>query len=263
MRRSLRAPALAIALVVLAASGTGCGGSDDGSSDAGKPTTTVKLSGPPVKIVSIQGDLTKDLNLPGLRAGVAAVNAAGGVHGRRIELEVCFDKNDANTAARCARDAVADSSVIATVSNQNNFGTTVNPVLESAGMASVGSEPYTQSDFTSKVIFPTAVGGLSVAGAAAVAADVVDAKRIVLPVIDVTAGRTLPPLIDAGVLAPRGMKLAATVPVPLTAADVSAQAAAVTDAKPDAILFALTPDIGQRFIQALLQQGSKRPFVFP
>ena len=56
----------------------------------------------------------------GAQAAIAAINAAGGVKGHPLELDVCDDQQNANAAATCARRFVNDSSVIATAGDNNS-----------------------------------------------------------------------------------------------------------------------------------------------
>src|ERR1700709_1011762 len=48
-------------------------------------------------------------------AAITTINAAGGINGHPITIEVCDTNRDANQAATCARKAVSDTAVIAVV----------------------------------------------------------------------------------------------------------------------------------------------------
>lgn len=61
----------------------------------------------------------------------AAINEAGGIKGRKIELTVCNDKFDPNTAADCARQA-APKRVVTVIAGYQPLVPQVIPVVEAA-----------------------------------------------------------------------------------------------------------------------------------
>jgi branched-chain amino acid transport system substrate-binding protein len=136
-------------------------GSADGSEDS---TDSGGASGDPIKIVTIN-PLTRAASVnpeigDAAQAAVEAINEAGGVNGRPLELTVCDDQGDPNLAASCARDAVADGAV-AHVSMLDNLGPSYIPILQQAGIASIGGYPVTGPDLTAETVFPLA-GGIAV-----------------------------------------------------------------------------------------------------
>src|SRR4051812_10857911 len=71
----------------------------------------------PLKIGIIAPSRSPAFNLPtsiaAAKAGVRALNARGGLHGHKIDLVYCNDKNDANQAQACARQLVGDKVIAA------------------------------------------------------------------------------------------------------------------------------------------------------
>lgn len=126
-------------------------------------------SGNPPTLVSIVDNLQPGQDSAGLNAAVGAINAAGGIHGHKMVVNVCNDENDPNQAAACARQAAANPAVLAAVGNDTNYGAQVDPILAKAGIANIGPIPYSSTDFTDKNSYPTSMGTLSEAGQVAVA----------------------------------------------------------------------------------------------
>ncbi|OLO25779.1 hypothetical protein PZ61_0235670 [Streptomyces sp. MNU77] len=253
--RSRAAAALALTALLAA----GC--SDPAGSPEGDSGTS-GLSGPPVKLVAIADEHNRADSEVGVRAAVRSVNARGGIAGRPLQVTVCANQDNANLAAKCARDAAADPDVVGLAGTQNNFGSATNPVLEEAGLSTVGI-PLTASDFTSEAFYAV-VGGNVVAlySQLDVLVEEAGARRLTVAYLDIPAGRQLPPLV-ASYLRARGLPAARTVAVPPSAVDVSAQAAEALRDDPEGVALLLTTDMSSRFLQAVRQQGATAPVSVP
>jgi ABC-type branched-subunit amino acid transport system substrate-binding protein len=142
---------LAAAGALIAAAGCGSSGGA-GSSGSG---------GGPIKLLVVSQLQASTFSFPeiedGARAAAAAINAAGGVAGHRIQVDACNDQGDPNIAGTCARTAVQQhyAGVIMTT---ELYSASVLPLLESAKIPAVGSVPLTAPDFTSPVSFPLSGG---------------------------------------------------------------------------------------------------------
>jgi len=256
--RGIRAAACMIGLAgVVAAAGCSSGGGGSTSS-AATPKAADKATGSPIVVASIIGPQQPADDQAGINSAVNDINAHGGVGGHPLRVIYCNDNGDANTAAACARSAIANKSVVAAVSDDTNYGSAVDPILTQAGIAMIGGVAFTTADFTSKNFFSYQAGNFEVAGEAAIAADQLHAKKIFMPYLDIPAGSSLPPLINA-TLAPRGQKLAGSLAIPVTATDLSSYVAKVQQAHPDAIITALTTDLAGRFVQTARQEGIQTP----
>ena len=257
-------PAASPATTAVAPKTTGAPVSSAAPTTPASPATTAVPTGPatgtPVKVGLLIGATVRPQSESGMKGAIAAVNAAGGVKGHPVELVVCSDNNDANLSAKCARDLTDDKSIIALVGSGSTSAANADPILEAAKIASVGGELSQTPDFSSPVVFPVHIGGQQVAGAAAILTDVLNKKNISIAYIDAPAGAVLPPLIETGVLKPRGLKWNAQVPVAVGIGDVTPQAAALFGS--DGIVIAHTQDISARLIKAVRQQyGTQLPIA--
>ncbi len=193
-----------------------------------------------------------------VRAAVASINAAGGLNGRLLRVEICDDKNDANEATKCARKAARDG-VVATVGNTSNFGDMIMPVLEQAGIASIGHNPIMPRDFASSAAFPLQTGSPgTVAGAAKMLANQ-GVKRIRLAAVDSPAGASGEPFVRAGIKGTDSELVGMTL-VPLGAPDYSIYAQAIFQDS-DGVVLGMNADQAARTITALRQADPNKPIA--
>jgi len=176
--------ALSIVLAATCLAAVGCGSDSDSSTAASSQTGTAaqKPSGAPIKIAVIndvtqKGGLGRPEIPAAAKARVAAVNAAGGIDGRPLDLIACDSKQDPDAARACAREVV-DEGAVAVVGSQTNAEATMYPILERAGVAAIGTTPTTPVAGTSKVdfCFNPGVAGVFLAPVAALQAD--GAKKV-------------------------------------------------------------------------------------
>ncbi|MDQ8043064.1 MAG: ABC transporter substrate-binding protein [Solirubrobacteraceae bacterium] len=155
--------ALAPACVALMAVGVaGCGSSSDSggssaSSGGGKGTLKIFMDYPADNQIADFADMK-----PAAEAAVEAVNKAGGVKGQKLQLIVCNNKYDQGQALVCARNAIKEKAV-ALVGQSDGFTPQTIPLLESAGIPSIGNfATGLPEDYTSKYVYP--LNGGSVQG---------------------------------------------------------------------------------------------------
>lgn len=199
--------------------------------------------------------------VPGAQAAVEAINARGGVNGRKLEMEHCDPKNDPNRAGACARKAAADESIVATVGNALlSGGEQVNPVLEKAGMAAIATKAYGPSDWNSPNVFTVEGGGPSGASGAAVILAARGAKTFTIVSLQVPAVVTTLDFVDKLVMPnfPQ-TKVDKTVLMPPTTTDVTPYVAETLRGNPDGVAVILTRGLAIPFIKALRGQGFKGP----
>lgn len=98
--------------------------SDDGpntASDGGVTANSIVIGN-----ITAENGVLGDAFAPavrGMRAWAAAVNAAGGIHGRKIVLKTCDDREDRNRDLQCAQQLVERDKVFAIVgANSRSFG---------------------------------------------------------------------------------------------------------------------------------------------
>ena len=137
-----------VASAVLAGT-SACGG--------GATASTYNLKGKPIKIMSIGTFASNPIfstpeNKTAVEAGVAAINKAGGIKGRPIEVEFCDDGFTPTGVTACATKAVANK-VVAVVGSLSSFPGFL-PILEKGGVAYLGSSGMSIGEFDSPVSFP-------------------------------------------------------------------------------------------------------------
>lgn len=234
-------------------------------STAAAGATGPKLAGAPIKVMTI-GNWTQPsagTQYPqypaGAQARAQAVNNAGGIHNRPIQVIVCSDENDPNTALRCARNAVSDK-VAAVVGLQTPNDNVILPVLAKAGIPAIGVYPFNPIAFTSKVSFPDVAGVYAIIGGMPHALAAAGAKRVSLIYPGGAAGANLflqqwGPGVKAANLHSTG-----EVAVPANAHDLSAVVAAATKNGTDGVA-GVSLDAEASLVQAMRQQAPNAKFA--
>ena len=199
--------------------------------------------------------------VPGAHAAVEAINARGGVNGRKLEMEHCDPKNDPNRAGACARKAAEDETILVTVGNALlSGGEQVNPVLEKAGLAAIATKAYGPSDWNSPNVFTVEGGGPSGASGAAVILAAKGAKTFTIVSLQVPAVVTTLDFVNKLVMPNFAQtKVDKTVLMPPTTTDVTPYVAETMRGNPDGVAVILTRGLAIPFIKALRSQGFKGP----
>jgi ABC-type branched-subunit amino acid transport system substrate-binding protein len=111
----------------------------------------------PIKLMVISSVNNAASNNPQVfsaaQAAAHSINAKGGVNHHKIQILTCNDQYVPTVAAACARQAVS-SHVVADSGTLSVLSDSINPILQQANIASVGSVPITDSDDTNPVSFP-------------------------------------------------------------------------------------------------------------
>lgn len=187
----------------------------------------------------------------GAKAGVQAVNAAGGVGGRDVELILCDDGNDPNTAAGCARRAVKEG-VAAIIGGYTAFEPQIVPIVERAGIPWIGPTALQNSTSPSYWL----LGGEGATLAFAMGFDLV-ARRCAR---SAGIGESLPPvkagvgLFELGVGAAGGAIAKASYGAQ-GVADWAPVVAAVTGAGADCLAILSSPATAPQIVTAATQSG--------
>ncbi|MER6144269.1 ABC transporter substrate-binding protein [Streptomyces sparsogenes] len=194
---------------------TGCGTLGGAGSEA------------PITVMTWAPENTKATNMPGMPAMAQAyarwVNASGGIHGRKLKVITCNERNDPSEAARCARRAASEK-VVAVVGSYSQYGRYFISALEGAGIPYIGGYGLTQEEFDSPYSYPVNGGQAALlAGNGRQLASVCHRVALVRP--DTIAGDAFPDLLDAG-LAAGGRQAAEDVRAPEDAGDYTRQAGA-------------------------------------
>jgi branched-chain amino acid transport system substrate-binding protein len=222
------------------------------SSYAASSHVVLTASPSPVKVGAIVSTNSPLLSIPSIpasiRAAVRNINSHGGLDGHRVVFDYCNDQVNPTVAAQCANKMVTDH-VIATVGNFSLFGAAIVPVLDSAGIPQIASEPLVQQQYTSPKSFLIDPGGYGYANSSMIAAHQAGVKKIAIVYV---AGAGLGSAIASGVkkATSLGMQVVAQIPVSPVATDLDSTVQAVTSSGADAAYIVLTTPGSVAFIQS-------------
>ena len=212
--------------LVLALAGTFAGAAGAVPAQSGSSAKPVKIG---ILYDKSQGDGNAAVAV--LQAAAKAQNARGGLGkaGQKVEVVPCNAAvNDANAALACVNDWVADPDVVALVGNSGTQSNAVDPILEKAGLASVGPLALQAADFQNPIAFPVSAGFATAGGQATVLADKKGAKKISIAVPDISGVDALQPIANIA-LAPRGAKVSELLKLAVDKQDYSAEATQLAD----------------------------------
>lgn len=186
----------------------------------------------------------------GAKAASEAINKAGGVNGKQIEVVFCNTRGDANQAARCARQA-ADGNVDAQVGRVDIFSAQTIPIIESAEIPDIGSvSTGAELDFSSSYTFPIAPGTYGAFLATPHAFKAAGKKSMVVVTADIANG-ILQAEETSAVGKAIGLDVKPMIKVPTQGVtDYTPYVQQVKDAGVDAVLMQLGPAGGQAFVKA-------------
>jgi ABC-type branched-subunit amino acid transport system substrate-binding protein len=242
-----------------AAASTPAATAADGGGSASTTTATGKQpTGEPIKAMTIAAVNWNGPAYPNILETAKLyekwINAHGGIAGRPLQVQTCDEMGDPNTLATCGRKAIADG-VVAVVGSFTLTGDRITPILDAGKTAWFGiSSSVSPAERNSPVTFEFGPGQ---AVQVAQALDAVDrgCKKIGYLTLD-TPGKTVGIQLEQATLATRGMKLAKTVAIPVSAQDYSPQAAQITSGT-DCIIGAISETNWASFLPAFAQTGSK------
>ncbi|MER6831369.1 ABC transporter substrate-binding protein [Streptosporangium sp. NPDC000563] len=248
-RRLTAVAAVASTLALTAA----CSATPDDETPATSATSAVSSESASLKLVGILTVSAPSVGFPdqaaAIEAAVSAVNDAGGIAGRKVELTVCNDQADPNVSAKCAQDAVGQGA-IAVIGGLSVGGSGMVPVLEQAGIPLL-SHPINPLEFTSKTSWPIPGGTpVSFSGAAIGLVKTYGCKKVDAITQSLPSSIASADFADAG-LRSLGMKLNAKIAVPTTNADYGPPVAQVVSNGADCVVLALPPGEAGKAIAAL------------
>lgn len=189
-----------------------------------------------------------------MQAAISVINAAGGIKGHPIDLTVCNDQNNPNVAQSCAEQAVAGHDA-AVITGQDEFGTSILPTLQKAGIPFVGNLTETVADATSPVSFPLTSGLYNNASATGIAAELSGCKKAaaILPDYGVLT-TSLRTGVQQG-LASKGATDVGTIVVPLSTTDYAPSVAAAVQKGASCVIGAMAEAGTTALLTAVKQQG--------
>jgi ABC-type branched-subunit amino acid transport system substrate-binding protein len=226
------------------------------ASASSAPSATTGATGTPIKLMTItalSGPQTYPWIPAAAKAAATAVNKAGGISGRQVEIVACDEKFTPQGAGDCARQAI-DEKVTAVVGAVSAFGDTYTPILEKAGIPLVAGLPNSPAETTSPISYPI-TGSALVLTAAAATAKAAGAGSVAYLGPNVPAYSGLLELTK-GLLPSVGVTLAGNTTYPPRATDYTQFVATAYGSKADAVVPVLTADSTlPAFVNAVGQGG--------
>lgn len=260
-RHTVRALALITALALVAAA---CG--DDDDDDASSTTTTAateettttsaapELTGDPIVLMALyegSGAVATPEVPEGAIGAAEAINAAGGIDGRPVEIIECDLANDPNQATACGQQAV-DEGVVAVVGPVSANAGQYFPALEAAKIPVVGNTPASVQDFLSPASYPLYGGIITASAGLADALVMQGATTVSIARIDLAAAAAIGGFANAA-LERHGLVINNDIPIPVGAPDMATYVAAALEGGTDGVLVGLTGQDATNFIIALRQ----------
>lgn len=240
-----------VALITLAVAPAGAGSSAGSGTGSSAGTTKVGMYGPVA-----DNDLGTSFpeSVSAVRAGIRAINKAGGLQGKDLELVFCDPHEDANEAGDCARKFV-DEGVVAVVGSFSVHGDVINPILQDASIADVGMAAVGPADFTAPNSFPIDGGTLTAFPSVVIALGEAGNKSVFQAGVDVAQAAALEGF-DRAAAEAAGMEWSGSVAVPLAAPDFAPYVAAAVDSGAASVVLALSDADTTKFIVAANDVGA-------
>ncbi|GAA1828162.1 hypothetical protein GCM10009836_02380 [Pseudonocardia ailaonensis] len=236
--------------VVLAAAVSGCATTSGSASGGGGKADPIVLFSP----IPLSGSRQYNETVAGENAAAAAINAAGGIKGRPIEIKTCDSKSDPTQEAVCAQEIVT-SKPVAVIAQATGRSTAVTDTTNENKIASIGGLGFGSTDALRESVasFPLSTGPTApMACPAGLGAD--GRNRLGAMVTDLASGAVIAQAAEAATKAVPGTAWTKTVKVLPEATDMAGLFQTMLDSQSNGVLFAgsVTQTIG------LLQANNNR-----
>jgi ABC-type branched-subunit amino acid transport system substrate-binding protein len=229
-------------------------------STSGASTSAPKFRGKPLVIGIIVPTNTSSANFPeavgAAKAAAIAMNANGGIAGRKVQVNYCNEENDPNAGAQCVRtlQAAGAVAVVSAFSSSNAPG--LYSALQGASMASVGGIVASATELSSPVSFPVDSPLLDFIGCGAQFLPVAKVTKFGAVQFDISASDQTIELAALGASSVNG-KIAVTQKVPETVTDFTSTVNAIQSARANGVVLSLPEQQSTQYIQTAYQLGSK------
>jgi ABC-type branched-subunit amino acid transport system substrate-binding protein len=229
-----------------------------GSSATSSATSTTSASGSTINVMGF-GTLQSAVvsvpdAAPAMQARVDEINAAGGIGGHKINLIICDDQNDPNTAASCGREAVSDKAVAVLIPFSNNSAQIL-PILAAANIPAIYNAALSPADETSPNSFPRDAGVMGIYGGLGQQLAKEGCTKVGAVVL------SIPPTLLGAQWLQTGLKSKnvpmVSVQVGLTQASFSASVSQLISEGADCIVPVTAPQQGSEIALAIQQAGKK------
>jgi branched-chain amino acid transport system substrate-binding protein len=262
MRR--RTKVLVAASLVMTGLATGCSSSKSDSSGSSGNGGSSKDEIAIGSIVSISGSfprLTSGAKY-GLEAWAAAVNAAGGINGRKVHVYMMDDKGDAATALSQAKTLINTNKVVAIVGEQSQNGSPWIPYVVSKGIPIVGGNTYDVPTMTNPGFFNVGGNLLSTFYGIAALAKAHGPKMGNLFCAESPACASTTALLS-GFGKDQGLSVGYSSTVSASAPDYTAQCQGVKNSGASSYSLGMAQQTLQTVVTQCVQQGLKLPVILP
>jgi ABC-type branched-subunit amino acid transport system substrate-binding protein len=192
----------------------------------------------------------------GAEAAAAAINKAGGIKGRQVQIIFCNNQSVSATAVNCARQAV-DAGAVAVVGHVTSASTFDIPVYAQAGIPDIGNWTVGNPiDWTNPNEFPIAGGTAGAYSSLPFAFKKLGKKRLVIVIQDVPASAA------GGKIAKNAAKVAGvpvvgTILLPGSTTDFAPQAQKLRELNPDSVEFITSAGVSGGLMRAAFSLGVK------
>lgn len=212
-------------------------------------------------IEAMTGPAGVDTTSPkGAQAAASAINAAGGIGGRKIDVLSCDSASDPNQAAVCAREAVSDHAM-AVVGTFEPLGiSSILPVLQAAKIPLLSSTPGGGPlEFNSPISFQV-TGGAPVATFGTIPAAQAEHCKSVAVWGDssIDGGQTKELVAD---LNAKGISATLTQVPTTSTTDVTPMVSEALSHNPDCVMYMGPSNLTAQLITGLAKTGSKAQFI--
>jgi ABC-type branched-subunit amino acid transport system substrate-binding protein len=267
-RRTARIAGAVSAAAALALAAAACGSSSGGSAAGSSPDpsassvsssspggTTFGLKGKPILIGTMGPVQSSTLSEPwieqGAKIGAAAVNAAGGIDGRPVQVEFCDDHGTAQGGSVCAQQLLVQDKVTMMVGDDGTEEPALIPALSTANTISFGSMGASQQSLDSPRVFII---------------DPVEAEYWVMPRMFPAATRKVVYLPEESAIAqaaakanlaylPKGVTAAPPITIPSSATSMQQYCLEIKASGADTVIPTMNPDQVATLIQTCAQVG--------
>jgi ABC-type branched-subunit amino acid transport system substrate-binding protein len=184
------------------------------------------------------------------KAAVKGWNSRGGLHGHKLQLVYCNDKNDPNLGSACARQMVSEKVIAVVGGGAFASGAQITAILGRSGIPQIGWNPVSGPEFNAPNIFLMSGGTLN---GYQIWLSYVGKNKDRYKVVQVSAdnpGATGVRTILDATYKHAGGEYTSTVLVPATAADFAPLVQSATEGNPNSVFMLVGQEQASLFIHA-------------
>jgi branched-chain amino acid transport system substrate-binding protein len=261
-KRSLAIAIAAAAAIAIAGCGSSSSSSSSGSSSKAAGAGSASngsAKGSPIKLglITTLGTSSFDFSqyVAANKAAVRAINAAGGVNGHPLELNVCNDQGTPNTATTCARTQLQDHIAAEVNLNSLTGGAQVQQLVDGAKIPNVMATPSISQQYTDPNDYLTTVGYIPIYWGCMPWMKATHSTKLAIGAISGLAAGTEAASGMKSAATKAGVPVAGTVAVPIPPGDFSTYIQQFKGTGADAACIAWPPNFIVPFLKSSQQLG--------